>query len=47
MNYFYYFTGDLPNYLKISINSLLTVDEDAKIYLCSDNNPKYKNINYY
>jgi len=46
MNYFYYFTGDLPNYLKISINSLLTVDEEAKIYLCSDNNTKYKNINY-
>ena len=46
MNYFYYFTGDLPNYLKISINSLLTVDEEAKIYLCSDNNPKYKNIDY-
>ena len=46
MNYFYYFTGDLPNYLKISINSLLTVEEEAKIYLCSDDNPKYKNIDY-
>jgi len=36
MNYFLHYSGKLPEYHKITINNILSVDKDAKIYFCSD-----------
>lgn len=36
MNYILFYSGRLPKYYKISINNILSVDKDAKIFFCSD-----------
>ena len=44
MNYIVIYTGEIPEYISQTFNSILTVDKDAKIFFCSDSNKKYKNI---
>ena len=44
MNYVYFQVGNLPNYLKFSIDSVLKNDPDSKIYLITDKEFKYKNV---
>ena len=46
MNYLYIYLGNVPDYVRTSINSVLSVDKDAKVYLCSESNPNYKNVNF-
>ena len=36
MNYVLVSIGTIPDYIKKTINSILTVDKDAKIFFCSD-----------
>ena len=44
MNYVYFQVGNLPSYLKFSIDSVLKNDPDSKIYLITDKEFKYKNV---
>lgn len=46
LNYLYIYFGDIPFYVKTSINSVLSVDKNAKVYLVSDNNPDFKNVTF-
>ena len=36
MNYFLFYSGNLPKYYKVTLNNILSVDKNAKIYFCSD-----------
>ena len=45
MNYLYIYIGELPEYIKYSINSVLSVDKNANIYLCTNKKSSYKNCN--
>ena len=46
MNYVLTLIGYFPEYIKYVINSILSVDKDANIYLCHDrtNKVNFKNI---
>jgi hypothetical protein len=44
VNYVLVSIGTIPDYIRNSINSILTVDKDAKIYLCTDQKIKFQNI---
>ena len=46
MNYLFYCENSVPDYLKFTLNSVLSVDKDAKIYLCSRKSPKFKNVEF-
>lgn len=46
MNYLFYCENSVPDYLKFTLNSVLSVDKDAKIYLCSIKSPKFKNVEF-
>jgi len=46
MNYFLHYSGKLPPYYKISINNILSVDKEARIYICSDEKVDFKNISH-
>ena len=44
MNYIIIHTGEIPEYISQTFNSILTVDKNAKIFFCSDSNKVYKNV---
>lgn len=44
MNYVLVSIGTIPDYIKKTINSILTVDKDAKIFFCSDQKIQLKGI---
>ncbi len=44
MNYVLVSIGTIPSYINKTINSILTVDKDAKIFLGSDQKTDFKNI---
>ena len=44
MNYVLVSIGTIPDYIKKTINSILTVDKDAKIFFCSDQKIQLKDI---
>ena len=44
MNYLLINNGEIPDYIKYTFNSILSVDRDAKIYFCTNKPVKYKNI---
>ncbi len=46
MNYLFYCKDSIPDYLKITLNSVLSVDKDAKIFICSNKDPKFKNVEF-
>mgnify|MGYP001253010691 CR=1 FL=1 len=46
MNYLLIYLGESPDYIKYTINSILSVDKNSKVYFCSDKKVKYKNIEY-
>jgi hypothetical protein len=46
MNYLLILIGYKPEYIKYTINAILSTDMDAEIYLCSDINVNYKNTTY-
>ena len=46
MNYILFFKGDFPDYATYTLNNILTIDKEAKVYLCTDNDPQIKNIIY-
>ncbi len=49
MNYIYIYSGKLPSYAKVSINSVESTDPEANIVLCSDEGnhlPNVKNITF-
>lgn len=46
LNYFFVYIGELPNYVKTSINSVLSVDKNAKIYFCGEKDPEFKNTTF-
>ena len=48
MNYVLISIGTIPEYIKFTLNTILSVDKDANIFLCSDqkNNENYKNVNF-
>ena len=43
MDYIFYYKGNLPDHIRISINSILSVDETSSIYFCGSENFKNKN----
>ena len=44
MDYIFYYKGNLPDHIRISINSILSVDEtSSSIYFCGSENFKNKN----
>ena len=44
MNYIIIHTGEIPEYISQTLNSIMTVDKNAQIFFCSDSIKKYKNI---
>tara|TARA_Y100000996_G_C22516253_1_gene640494 strand:- start:239 stop:1102 length:864 start_codon:yes stop_codon:yes gene_type:complete len=44
VNYVLVSIGTIPDYIKKTINSILTVDKDAKIFFCSDQKIQLKDI---
>ena len=46
MNYVLVLIDYLPDNLNVVVNSILSVDKDSKIYICSDKNPDMKGISY-
>lgn len=46
MNYLFIYLGKIPEYVKTSINAVLSVDKNAEVYFCSQDNPGFKNINF-
>ncbi len=44
MNYIFFNAGTTPNYLNYSINSVLSLDKNARIIFCSDREIKVKGI---
>ena len=48
MNYVSKSLGTIPDYLEFTLNSILTVDKDATVFLCTDHNNKedFKNVKY-
>ena len=46
MNYLYIYIGEIPEYIKTSINSVLSVDNNSKVFFCSEANPRFKNVEY-
>ena len=46
MNYVLVLIDYLPDNLNVIVNSILSVDKDSKIYICSDENPNMKEISY-
>ncbi len=44
MNYIIIHTGDIPDYIPYTFNSILSVDNNAKVFFCTDSNKSYKNI---
>tara|TARA_B100002019_G_scaffold85813_1_gene74338 strand:+ start:634 stop:1491 length:858 start_codon:yes stop_codon:yes gene_type:complete len=43
VDYIFYYKGNLPDHIRISINSILSVDETSSIYFCGSENFKNKN----
>ena len=46
MNYLYFYSGELPNYIFTSFESVLANDPKSKIYLCSDSKPSVSEVNH-
>ena len=44
MNYVLVLIDYLPDNLNVIVNSILSVDKDSKIYICSDKNPNMKKV---
>ena len=44
MNYIYFNFGKTPSYLNYSINSVLSLEKDARVIFCSDQVNKIKGI---
>ncbi len=44
MNYIFINIGDTPDYLKYSLNSVLSVDKEAKIIIATDKKTDFKNV---
>lgn len=44
MNYFFFYFGEIPNYIGLTINNILNIDKDANIYLLTDQKIDNKNI---
>lgn len=44
MNYIYFNFGQTPTYLEYSINSVLSLEKDARVIFCSDQAKKVKGI---
>tara|TARA_B110000008_G_scaffold279169_1_gene325218 strand:- start:61 stop:930 length:870 start_codon:yes stop_codon:yes gene_type:complete len=46
MNYVLILIDYLPEYLHFVVNSILSVDRDAKIYICGNTNPGFQNTEF-
>ena len=46
MNYFLTYLGKEPSYIKYCLNTILSVDEEAKIYFCSDFTSSYSGVTH-
>ena len=44
MNYIFFNIGKTPNYLNYSINSVLSLEKDARVIFCSDKETSIKGI---
>lgn len=42
MNYIYVYIGSVPEYVKYSINSIFSIDKEAKVYFCTDQDIVFK-----
>ena len=45
MNYLFFYYGEIPKYVELTLNNILNIDEDANIYLATDQKIETKNIN--
>ena len=43
MNYIFFNIGKTPNYLNYSINSVLSLEKDARVIFCSDKETSIRN----
>ena len=46
MNYLLFYKGKLPDYYSLCINSILSVDTEAKNYFCGDHEIRNSNIDF-
>ncbi len=46
MDYILFYKGNFPDYATYSINNILNIDSKAKVYLCTDVDPKIKDVKY-
>ena len=46
MNYLLTYLGKEPNYIKYCLNTILSVDKEAKIYFCSDFTISYSGVTH-
>lgn len=44
MNYIFYYSGKIPDYVEYSVNSILNADRESTIFFCSNEEIKYKNV---
>ena len=44
MDYVLVSIGTIPTYLDKTINTILSVDKNSKIYLCTDQTVEFKNV---
>ena len=44
MNYIFYYSGKIPDYVEYSVNSILNADRESTIFFCSNDELKYKNV---
>jgi len=44
MNYIFYYSGKVPDYVEYSLNSILNADREGNIFFCSNDELKYKNV---
>ena len=40
MDYIFYYSGELPKHVLTSLNAVLSVEDDSKIYFCGSDNSK-------
>jgi len=46
MNYILFYYGEIPEHIEFALNSILSTDQNAQIYFCTNQKYSKKNINY-
>ncbi len=46
MNYIFYYFGQIPDHVEYSINSVLNIDPESEIFVCSDQKVNFNNVKH-